>query len=51
MSSGAYGFAMSSNYNARNRVAELVVDGDQVILARKRETIEDQLALESLMPA
>jgi diaminopimelate decarboxylase len=50
MSSGAYGFAMSSNYNTRNRVAELVVDGDQVVLARKRETIEDQLALESLMP-
>ncbi len=50
MSSGAYGFAMSSNYNSRNRVAEIVVDGEQLVLARKRETIEDQLALESLMP-
>lgn len=49
-SSGAYGFVMSSNYNSRNRVAELVVDGDQVVLARKRETIEDQLALEQVMP-
>lgn len=50
MSSGAYGFAMSSNYNSRNRAAELVVDGEQVIVARQRETIEDQLALENLMP-
>ena len=50
MSSGAYGFAMSSNYNSRGRVAELVVDGEQVVLARKRETIDDQLALENLMP-
>lgn len=50
MSSGAYGFAMSSNYNSRNRVAELVVDGDKVVVARKRETIDDQLALEQVMP-
>ena len=46
-SSGAYGFAMSSNYNSRNRAAEVMVDGKQTFLARKRETIEDQLALES----
>lgn len=46
-SSGAYGFAMSSNYNSRNRAAEVMVDGAQTFLARKRETIEDQLALES----
>jgi len=49
-SSGAYGFVMSSNYNSRNRPAEIVVDGDQVILARRRETIEDQFALEQLLP-
>jgi len=49
-SSGAYGFAMSSNYNSRNRPAEIVVDGDQSILARRRETIEDQIALEQVMP-
>ena len=49
-SSGAYGFVMSSNYNSRNRPAEIVVDGDQMILARRRETIEDQYALEQLMP-
>ncbi|MFT7372288.1 MAG: diaminopimelate decarboxylase [Oleiphilaceae bacterium] len=49
-SSGAYGFVMSSNYNSRNRPAEIVVDGDQVILARRRETIEDQFAQEHLLP-
>jgi diaminopimelate decarboxylase len=49
-SAGAYGFAMSSNYNSRNRAAEVLVDGDQVHLIRKRETIEDQLALECLLP-
>ena len=49
-SSGAYGFVMSSNYNSRNRPAEIVVDGEQTILARKRETIEDQFALEQLLP-
>lgn len=46
-SSGAYGFAMSSNYNSRNRAAEIMVDGSDTFVARKRETIEDQLALES----
>lgn len=49
-SSGAYGFAMSSNYNSRNRAAEVLVDGQETFLARKRETIEDQLALESPLP-
>ncbi|HJN49357.1 MAG: diaminopimelate decarboxylase [Pseudomonadales bacterium] len=47
---GAYGFVMSSNYNSRNRAAEVMVDGDQVHLIRKRETIENQLALENLLP-
>ena len=46
-SSGAYGFAMSSNYNSRNRPAEVMVDGDQAHLVRRRETIEDQLSLET----
>ena len=40
-SAGAYGFAMSSNYNTRPRACELLVDGDKVIVARKRETYED----------
>ena len=45
-SAGAYGFTMSSNYNSRPRAAEILVDGDQVILARRRETYEDLIALE-----
>jgi len=49
-SSGAYSFAMSSNYNTRNRVPEIIVDGDQVYLVRKRETLEDQLRIESCLP-
>ena len=48
-SSGAYGFTMSSNYNSRNRPAEVMVDGDQAHLVRCRETIEDQLSLETLI--
>ncbi|GGE66776.1 diaminopimelate decarboxylase [Streptosporangium jomthongense] len=49
-SAGAYGFVMSSNYNTRNRPPELMVDGDQVHVVRRRETIEDQLAPESCLP-
>lgn len=40
---GAYGYAMSSNYNFRPRPAEVLVDGDEVRLIRRRETIEDLL--------
>ena len=46
-SAGAYCFAMSSNYNTRNRAAEILVDGAQTHLARRRETFQDQIALES----
>lgn len=49
-SSGAYGFTMSSNYNTRPRACELMVDGDKVHVVRKRETIDDLIALESLLP-
>ena len=49
-SAGAYGFAMSSNYNSRNRPAEILIDGAQVIVARQRETFEDQMVLERLLP-
>lgn len=45
-SAGAYGFTMSSNYNSRPRAAEVLVDGDKVVLARKRETYDDLIALE-----
>ncbi|MFH1883013.1 MAG: diaminopimelate decarboxylase [Planctomycetota bacterium] len=43
---GAYGFSMSSNYNARGRAAEVLVDGDNFSVIRKRETYEDLTALE-----
>ena len=43
---GAYGFTMSSNYNARGRAAEVLVDGDSFSVIRKRESYEDQVALE-----
>lgn len=47
---GAYGFSMASNYNSRNRPAEVMVDDDQVFLVRRRETLEDQIHQESLLP-
>jgi diaminopimelate decarboxylase len=43
---GAYGFTMSSNYNARGRAAEVLVDGEKFSVIRRRETSEDQIALE-----
>jgi len=49
-SSGAYGFSMSSNYNSRPRVAELMVDGNQVHLIRERESIAQLWAGEHLLP-
>lgn len=49
-SAGAYGFSMASNYNSRNRPAEVLVDGDQAWLVRQRETVADQLRQESLIP-
>lgn len=49
-SAGAYGFVMSSNYNTRGRAAEVLVDGEQVHLVRRRETLEELYAGESLLP-
>lgn len=49
-SAGAYGFVMSSNYNTRNRAAEVMVDGSQCHLVRQRETIDYQLSLETVLP-
>jgi diaminopimelate decarboxylase len=43
---GAYGFTMSSNYNARCRAAEVLVDGEKFSVIRKRETYEDLTSLE-----
>ena len=49
-SAGAYGFTMSSNYNSRPRVAELLVDRGQVYEIRQRETYDDLMRGESLLP-
>ena len=49
-SSGAYGFTMSSNYNSRPRVAELMVDGEQVYVVRERETFAQLWQGEKLLP-
>jgi diaminopimelate decarboxylase len=49
LSAGAYCMAMSSNYNARGRAAEVLVDGDKATLIRARETIEDQLKMEKML--
>jgi len=50
-SAGAYGFVMSSNYNTRPRAAEIMVDGDQTYLVRARETFEDLVRGEQLLPS
>ena len=48
MSSGAYGFSMSSNYNSRPRVAEILVHQDQYFVIRARETLENLIMGESI---
>jgi diaminopimelate decarboxylase len=50
MSAGAYGMAMSSNYNSRPRAAEVMVDGSRVHLIRQRERTADLHAGERLLP-
>jgi diaminopimelate decarboxylase len=50
LSAGAYAMAMSSNYNTRPRPAEVMLDRDAAIEARRRESIESLFALESRLP-
>ena len=50
LSAGAYGMAMSSNYNTRPRAAEVMVDRGQAHLIRERETVESLYALERRLP-
>ncbi len=49
-SSGAYGFTMSSNYNSRPSVAEVMVDGDQMHLIGARQSIDSLWQREALLP-
>lgn len=46
---GAYGMVQASNYNSRPRAAEVIIDGSEVALIRRRESIEDLLRLETLV--
>ncbi|MFW1798835.1 diaminopimelate decarboxylase [Acinetobacter nematophilus] len=50
LGAGAYGFVMSSNYNSRGRAAEVMVDGEQSYVIRKRESIESLWENERLLP-
>lgn len=50
MSAGAYGFSMSSNYNSRPRVAEVLVNGSDFAIIRQRETYDDLIRGETIAP-
>jgi len=49
-SAGAYGFTMSSTYNSRPRACEVMVDGNEVFEIRRRETIDELMKGESILP-
>lgn len=49
-SAGAYGFTMSSNYNTRPRAVEIMVDGESAHVIRQRESLEQMLEGESILP-
>ena len=48
MSAGAYGFSMSTNYNSRPRIAEVLVRDDQMFVIRQREGYEDLIRGEEI---
>lgn len=50
LSAGAYGFVMASNYNTRPKPAEIMVDGKNAYLIRKREIVADLFASENTLP-
>lgn len=50
MSAGAYGFTMASNYNTRPRAVELMADNGELHIIRQRETFEQLIAGEQLLP-
>ena len=50
LSAGAYGMAMASNYNSRPRPAEVMIDGAEMHLIRRREEVAQLFALESVLP-
>ncbi len=50
LTAGAYGYVMSSSYNARPKVAEVLVDGDRWAIVTQRERYEDLVRLEAVSP-
>jgi diaminopimelate decarboxylase len=50
LGAGAYGMSMASNYNSRGRAAEVMIDGARMHEVRRRETVEELFAGESLLP-
>ncbi len=50
LSAGAYGFVMASNYNSRPRAAEVMIDGDKIVVVRDRESFESLVANEHMLP-
>jgi diaminopimelate decarboxylase len=50
LNAGAYGFSMASNYNSRFRPAEVLVKDGKAMLIRRRETLDDLLALQTEEP-
>jgi diaminopimelate decarboxylase len=50
LSAGAYGFVMASNYNTRPKPAEIMVDGNNVYVIRKRENVQDLFMNETVLP-
>jgi diaminopimelate decarboxylase len=49
-SAGSYGFVMSSNYNSRPRVAEIMINGYDIHIIRERESFNDLIKGEKLLP-
>jgi diaminopimelate decarboxylase len=50
LSAGAYGFAMTSNYNSRGTAAEVLVNGKKSALVRERQPLEKIWELEKVAP-
>ena len=50
LSTGAYGFSMSSNYNSRPRAVELLADGEDAYVIRERESVEQLMVGEKILP-
>jgi diaminopimelate decarboxylase len=51
MSAGAYGFTMASNYNSHPKPPEVLVDGDQYYVIRRRESFDDLINGEAIPPS